>query len=133
MTSCILNRPWLIQYKFHKYEYCELSICIFLRNSMSNIENLSWSQGCLRSTICYWLQLLTCNFPFYTQCWDKQHTKFPCACCKTLCLTLITRSAAPVTNHSLPGSTAIHRTQPRWPLITYRHIHLKAECLTNYL
>ena len=32
--------------------------------------------------------------------------------------TLIVRSAEPVTNHSLVGSTAMHRTQPRWPEIT---------------
>ena len=32
--------------------------------------------------------------------------------------TLITLSPAPVTNHSFPGSTAMHRTHPRWPLIT---------------
>lgn len=35
-------------------------------------------------------------------------------------LTLITRSPAPVTNHSLPGSTSIHLTQPWCPLITCR-------------
>ena len=32
--------------------------------------------------------------------------------------TLIVRSAAPVTNHSLAGSTASDRTQPRCPLMT---------------
>lgn len=33
-------------------------------------------------------------------------------------LTLITLSPEPVTNHSLPGSKAMQRTQPKWPLIT---------------
>lgn len=34
-------------------------------------------------------------------------------------LTLIVLSADPVTNHWLPGSTAMDLTQPRWPLMTY--------------
>lgn len=35
-------------------------------------------------------------------------------------LTFIVLSAEPVTNHWFPGSTAIHLTQPKWPLITFK-------------
>lgn len=35
----------------------------------------------------------------------------------------ITRSAAPVANHSLPGSTAAHRTHPKWPEMTRYNFH----------
>ena len=32
--------------------------------------------------------------------------------------TLMVLSLEPVANHSLPGSMAMQRTQPRWPLMT---------------
>ena len=39
------------------------------------------------------------------------------------CHTLIVRSAEPVTNHSLVGSMAMARTQPRWPDTTRISFH----------
>lgn len=38
-------------------------------------------------------------------------------------LTLMVLSADPVTNHWLPGSTAMDLTQPRWPLMTCHRKH----------
>ena len=35
----------------------------------------------------------------------------------------IVRSAEPVMNHSLPGSTATERTHPKWPLMTRINFH----------
>lgn len=41
------------------------------------------------------------------------------SCAVLVTCTLIVRSADPVANHWLPGSTATDLTQPVWPLITY--------------
>jgi len=38
-------------------------------------------------------------------------------------VTLMTLSAEPVANHSLPGSTATQRTHPKWPDITRYNFH----------
>ena len=37
--------------------------------------------------------------------------------------TLMVLSLDPVANHSFPGSMAMHRTQPRWPLRTLISFH----------
>jgi hypothetical protein len=47
--------------------------------------------------------------------------------------TLITRSAAPVTNHSLPGSTSTQRTQPKCPLMTYKKYHYNEDNFSRFL